>query len=180
MCQPSCFGGRRQGDACSREGGRAAVAGGGAKTSDGSPNFRARFSTSDSTWNQLLSSLCFQPYPDRSLKVVKKCPHTSCNPRFETWFRPIGGEFEDNDSRLLIVVKNPSKWYIYCLCSITFWKSHFSRWNCQLALSHFTCKANRDSKSKCETSPGLVLMPWIQWRSQIFQKSYGWKAHFSR
>ena len=117
--QPSLFRGRRQGDACSREGGRAVVGSGRAKTSKGSQNFSARFSAiqpldnTDSTWNQILSSLSFQSYPDRPLKVARKFSRTSCNPSFETWFRPIGGEFEGNDSRLLIVAKNPLKWYIY-------------------------------------------------------------------
>ena len=66
------------------------MTGDGAKTSDDSLNFLTRFSAiqlldrSDSTLNQLLSSLSFQPYTDRSLKVAKEFPRFSCNPIFET------------------------------------------------------------------------------------------------
>ena len=86
--------------------------------------------------------------------------------------RPNGGEFEGNDSRLLIVAKNSLKWYKYCLCLVTFWESHFSRQKCRIKLYHFTYRTNQYSKSKSETTPRLILTPQIQWWSQNLEMSF--------
>ena len=108
-------------DAWSREAKRCKVDGGEEEDRLTVPSFLARFLVIQpldhhhSTWNQLPSSSGFQPYTNRPLKVAKKIHHFSWNLSFETWFWPIGGEFEGNNSILLIVAKNPSIWYIYIL-----------------------------------------------------------------
>ena len=54
-------------------------------------------------------------------------------------------------------------------------KLHFSRKpveNASLIMPHFACKTNRDSKSRTETTPKLVLMPQMQWLSQNLEMSF--------
>ena len=98
---------------------------------------------------------------------------------FKAQFRPIGSDFGGNNFGFFHVEKNASKWYINFLCLVTFQKSHFSEWNCQLKLSSFAYRANWNSKSGYETTPELVSMPWIQWWCYIWQTNFRWKSRFS-
>ena len=100
--------------------------------------------------------------------------------------RALKRDFGQSVVSLKVTVSDYWSWWktlrndIYCICSVTLWKSHFLRRNCQVKLSCFSCRANRESKSKSETTPRLVSTPRIHWWSQICQTSDGWKAHFSR
>ena len=44
--------------------------------------------------------------------------------------------------------------------------------NISLIVHHFPYRANRDSKSKFETTLGLVSTPQIQWRYQNLETSF--------
>ena len=56
--------------------------------------------------------------------------------------KPNRASFWGNNLGFLLVMKNTLIWYIYCLCLVTFWKSHFSRRNYQLKLSRFAFRVN--------------------------------------
>ena len=102
------------------------------------------------------------------------------NHSFPATFQPNCGLLRQTDPRLVIHVLSFSIQGIICLRSVIFQKSHFTRLIINLSLSCFACRTNWDSNSKTKTTPGLVSMPQMQWRSQICQISYDWKVHFLR
>ena len=63
----------------------------------------------DSTSYQIYLSSPSHPYPNRPLKVTKKFPVFRVIQTFGAQSRPNSGEFEANDSRLLIMAKISSK-----------------------------------------------------------------------
>ena len=179
----SWFRARRQVEAWSGEARCAAVPGCELKRPTATCVFPVRFlaiwplECRNFTCNKLLLSSPFHPCLDRLLKVAQKIPYFSCNPSFETWFRPIGGEFEGNDSRLLIVEKKMIRFGIYILPMFGFICKtlYFSRQNMEiinLSLHRFVCRTNQYSKSKFETIPGLISTPQIQWLSQNLETSF--------
>ena len=91
--------------------------------------------------------------------------------------------FWDNDVEFILVVKNTFQRYIICLCLELLQKVTFFEIVCEinnLTLPRFTCRTNRNSESLLETTPRLVLMSWIKWRSPIWQIIFHWKSCFSR
>ena len=115
----------------------------------------------DSICNQLLLNSHFHPYQDRPLNIARKFLVFYAIWIFGVRSMLNSGDFRGIDLGFIIMEKNASKWYIYIYSLVTFWKSCFSKRNYWLKLSRFTCRDNRDSKSRFETALRLVSMPRI-------------------
>ena len=71
--------------------------------------------------SEKLSQSFFQWYPFCWVEVVEKFLDICVIRNFKAYFRPIGGEFEGNETILWIMAKNPSIWYIL-IYFVKFWK----------------------------------------------------------
>ena len=124
----------------------------------------------------------FQWYPFCWVKIAEKFLGFRANQNFEARFRPIRDEFEGNDAILWIVTKNPSIWYIYCLCFVNVWKHALRDQNC-----YFNCyldlragiTGDRNQKVnmsmdlfRChESHGGLRILKWASVRKLFFEVS---------